>query len=223
MADSSGKWRISAESVIRGRMRNRDHITVWTFSPQDAGGASLSGKGRADVAGDSGVGSLMCDRSGLWCGVWLPVSLLCFPCYLVSCLPPYFPIIALSRRVHREHLAAGGSLASVPRRSLALVPFCKLCTPVTGQHSRDWPRRSVLNSVSEKTIGGWGSCTFFLFLFGLRQLLSNYWAPCALNHATGLFSELVIQSLNHTDPPFYPLSDVFINLLPVPETAKVIP
>lgn len=140
----------------------------------------------------------MCHSSALC----LPVSLLCSPCYLVSCLPPYFPITPLSCRIHLEHLAARGSLVPVPRRSLApLVPFCKLCTPSTG-----WPRRSVLNSVSEKKkniyTGGWGGCTFFLFLFGLRHLLSNYWLPCALNHATGLFSELVIHSLNHPDPPF---------------------
>lgn len=203
-------------------MRNWDHITVWTFSLKDVEVASLSEKGQGDVTGDSGVGSLMCDRSGLWYSMWLPVSLLCFPCYLVSCLPPYFPITPLSCRAHLEHLAAHGSLVPVSRRSLALVPFCKLCTPVTGQHSRDWPRRSVLNSVSEKTIAGWGSCTFFLFLFGFRHLLSNYWAPCVPNHTSGLCSELVIQSLSHTDPPFYPLSDVFINLLPVPETAKII-
>lgn len=152
----------------------------------------------------------------------LPVSLSCFPSYLVSCLSPYFLIISLSCRVHLEHLAARGLLVPVPKRSLALLSFYKLFTPVTGQHSRDCPRRPVLNSVSEETIGRWGSCTFFLFLFGFRHLLSNYWAPCAPNHTTGLFSGLVIQSLSHTDLPFYPLSDVFINLLPVPETAKII-
>lgn len=170
LADSSGKWSISAESVIKGRMRNRDHITVWTFSLQDVGGASLSGKGQADAAGDSGVGSLMCHRSGLWRSVWLPVSLLCFPCYLVSCLPPYFPIIPLSCRVHLEHLAA-----------LSLEDPLLLSLFVNFAHW-DWPRRLVLNSISEKNRVGWGSYTFFLSLFGLRHLLSNYWVPRALNH-----------------------------------------
>lgn len=53
----------------------------------------------------------------------------------------------------------------------------------------------------------------FFFPFGLSHLLFNYWAPCVVNHINGLFSDLVIQSLNHIDPLFYPFPEVFINLL----------
>ena len=184
----------------------------------------LPEKGQADATGTVGwdvwhMPDLVCDTEhGLIC------SLLCFPhLRLASCLPPYFPILALSREVHLARLAVGGlPTSAVFRGTLALVPPCKSCTLITGQHSRDWPRSSALNGLSDNAAGGWGSCIFFFFPFGLSHLLSNCWAPCVVNRTTGLFSDLVIQLLNHTDPSFYPFPEVFITCYTVPEIAKVI-
>lgn len=216
LADSSGKWRVSAGPVITQsrERRNRDH-TVWrSLCGMLEGAPARDGAGRCYRGQWGGM-------SDVW-HVWsVTQSVTSFVPY---CVFPAFVSLHASLHISpyllhparltlRLWLLVGCWPPLSLEEPLLLYLFVNRAHPFPGQHSRDWPGSLALNGLSDKAAGGWGSCIFPCFPFDLSHLLSNYWAPCVVNHATGLFSDLVIQFLNHTDPPFYPSPDVFINML----------